>query len=371
VAVSGHKCYAADAMGTAAANDILCAEIYHDRWVAQAIGTHRPPPGAVNDPAFDHPIPSPHSGFAPAVEQWQLGAENDWTTRYALWAFHRIHFPRLLMVNLPETDIIGHFAHTPAAPMTVLMRHFDAELGQIIDAYRQARILQKTVFVVTADHGMSAVHSRIPFSIFDRAIALAGATKVYLEADTAAAIGIKETGMAFAVARNVALLGHGKIDATYYKWEQHGKWEYLPAFVRAGTPKALRTAYRTLMDTAAADDGPDVIAVYSPHTTTGDRPANGYHWWGGHLGPGWDEQHIPLIIAGAGVRHGQRTSYPARLVDIAPTVAHLLGLPIGRVDGVVLDNALSAGNATLARRQQGAGSTLSPLVRALRARSHE
>ncbi|HEX6506605.1 MAG TPA: alkaline phosphatase family protein, partial [Chloroflexota bacterium] len=36
LAVGGHKCYAPDAMGTASADYILCAEIYHDRWVAQA-----------------------------------------------------------------------------------------------------------------------------------------------------------------------------------------------------------------------------------------------------------------------------------------------------------------------------------------------
>jgi hypothetical protein len=80
-------------MGTASADYILCAVIYHGRWVAQAVRRHLPPPGAVNNPHWDVPIPPPSSSFGAAVQQWKVGAENDWTVRYALWAFHRVHYP--------------------------------------------------------------------------------------------------------------------------------------------------------------------------------------------------------------------------------------------------------------------------------------
>lgn len=369
VAVSGHKCYASDAMGTAAADYILCSLIYHDRWVAQAVGAHRPPPGAVNNSAFDVPIPPPDSGFAPAVEQWNLGQENDWTIRYALWAFHRVHYPRVLMVNLPETDVIGHFTGDHLAPIAVLMRHFDTELGQVVDAYRRAGIFKRTVFLVTADHGMSFVQSRVPFSIFDQAIQRAGATKVFLEADTGAALGIKELDKARAVAQNVARLGGSSIDATYYKVHQGRSWFYRPAYVRRGLSTELARAYRYLQNTAAAADGPDVMTVYAPHTTTGDRPARGYHWMGGHLGPQWDDQHILLIIAGPGVRANVRSGFPARLVDIAPTVEHLLGAPSGRVDGIVLADALRQSDRSAAPRQQKLARLLIPFAQAIARRS--
>ncbi|MBV9279687.1 MAG: alkaline phosphatase family protein, partial [Chloroflexi bacterium] len=180
LAVSGHKCYAADAMGTPAADYILCALIYHNRWVAQAVGRHRPPPGAINNPLWDVPIPPPSSGFAPAVEQWQLGTEDDWTVRYALWAFRRVHYPRVMMINLPETDVIGHFEPSAGRDEATLMERFNASLGQIIEAYREAGILQRTDFVVTADHGMTRIDRRLPFHVLDEAIQAAGATKVYI-----------------------------------------------------------------------------------------------------------------------------------------------------------------------------------------------
>jgi hypothetical protein len=72
VSVSAHKCYAADAMGTASTDYILCALIYHNRWGAQAVGVHRPPPGAINNPRWDVPIPARTSGFGPAVQQWKV-----------------------------------------------------------------------------------------------------------------------------------------------------------------------------------------------------------------------------------------------------------------------------------------------------------
>lgn len=369
VSVAGHKCYASDAMGGPAANDILCALIYRDRWVAQAMGVHQPPPGAINNPHFDYPIPNPHSGFAPTVEQWSLGGENTWTMRYALWSVHRIHYPRVLMVNLGETDVLGHFANRPHTVMAALMRDFDRSLGQLIQAYRRAGILKRTVFVITADHGMSRVHARVPFHIFDQAIQMAGATKVYLEADTAAAIGLTHVYQARAVALNIAHLGQDAVDATYYKTRVRGVWTYRAAFVQTGVSAAVRRAYLTLTQTQAAADGADVFTVLAPHVTTGDRPINGYHWMGGHLGPQWADQHIPLIIAGSGVRHGVVSSYPARLVDIAPTVEHLLGVGTGPVDGHVLADALRHPTPGEWRVQGRVGAKLGPVVTALEARS--
>ncbi|OGS01317.1 MAG: hypothetical protein A2V88_15860 [Elusimicrobia bacterium RBG_16_66_12] len=54
----------------------------------------------------------------------------------------------------------------------------------------------------------------------------------------------------------------------------------------------------------------------------------------GHLGPG--ELNVPCIFWGAGVDRGRRFEEPRSIVDVAPTIAHFLGLPppqqsVGRV----------------------------------------
>jgi arylsulfatase A-like enzyme len=297
-----------------------------------------------------------------------VGAENRWTARYALWAFHRVRDPRLLMVSLSETDVLGHFA-TDTRAIRALMREFDALLGQIVDAYRRAGLLGRTDFVVTADHGMSAIHATLPYSVLTRAVAQAGATPVYIEHDTAAAIGIREDRKARAVAVNISRLGGERVDATYYKVRDHGRWSYRLAAARSAVPAPLRSAYRLLMDTVAAASGPDVLAVYAPHVSTRTTVAYGYSWRAGHLGPQWPDQHIPLILAGPGVERGLISSYPARLVDIAPTVEYLLGARRQGLDGVVLADALGGVGPRLRRSQRGRAALLTPVVQALVHRS--
>jgi arylsulfatase A-like enzyme len=288
--------------------------------------------------------------------------------KYSLWTFNRVHYPRVMMLNLPETDVTGHFLSGLGPVQKTLMRHFNTELGWIMAAYRKAGILNQTDFVITADHGMSFIQDRLPFSTLDRAMELAGSGKVYLEADTGASLGVVHTSKSRAVAQYIARLDGPEIDATYYKVESHGKWLYRPAFVNPALTRGMKAAYLLLANTDASPSGADVLAVYAPRITTGDRPIGKYHWNGGHLGPQWDDQHIPLIIGGAGLKPGIRTNYPARLADIAPTVERLLGSPVERTDGVVLDSVLEAHSTSLAAKQKAAGRVLMPVTASLRER---
>lgn len=368
--VAAHKCYASDAMGGPSADYILCALIYHDRWVAQAIGKHRPPPGAINNHRWDVPIPPPSAGFGPAVQQWRMGKENGWTTDYAMWAFNRVHYPRVVMINLSETDVLGHFAPNGSI-ITGLMRQFDYLLGKIVDNYRKAGILDQTDFIITADHGMSRIHSHVHYPVLSEAIREAGATPVYIEHDTAAAIGIREQGKARAVAENVLRLGGRGVDATYYKVRQHGMWAYRLAAHQSDLSAAFLRACATLADTMAAPNGPDVFVVFAPHVATRDFKAHGYQWLAGHLGPQWGDQHIPLVMAGPGIRRGIVSRYPARLVDVAPTVERLLHAPTGKVDGVVLADGLTRSTAGDRAAQKARGNVLRPLQAALKARARQ
>ncbi len=367
-AVAGHKCYASDTLGGPSADYILCALIYHNRWVASAIGNHRPPPGAINNYAWDVPIPPPSSGFGPAVQQWRVGSENAWTVHYGLWAFRKTHYPRVVMMNLAETDVLGHYT-TSKTVIGKVMAGFDSLLGQIEATYKRAGILNRTDFFILADHGMSPIHSVLPYSTLTNAVADAGATAVYIEHDTAAAIGLVQNRQAQAVARNVFRLGGSLVDATYYKTLVHGRWMYRLAGARSIVSPSLKRAYLRLANTMASDSSADVYAIYAPHVSSRTSVANGYIWKEGHLGPQWDDQHIPLIIAGPGVRSGVTSNYPARLVDVAPTVESLLGGKPNRVDGVVLQDALThqtpSGLAALRKR----GAILLPVVQALKARS--
>jgi arylsulfatase A-like enzyme len=71
-----------------------------------------------------------------------------------------------------------------------------------------------------------------------------------------------------------------------------------------------------------------VVAVTSDH---GEGLDDGMvrHGWGAHRMLYREQVHVPLILAGPGVPPSTRVSAQVRTVDLAPTLAELVGLPFG------------------------------------------
>ncbi len=71
--------------------------------------------------------------------------------------------------------------------------------------------------------------------------------------------------------------------------------------------------------------------------------------WGGNIashGSPWPyDSQVPIIFAGAGIVPGQHSQF-VRTVDIAPTLAQLIGVRVGeRIDGVPLPVSGARANA--------------------------
>jgi arylsulfatase A-like enzyme len=78
---------------------------------------------------------------------------------------------------------------------------------------------------------------------------------------------------------------------------------------------------------------------------------------------------MPLLIAGPGVRAGVTSSYPARLIDIAPTVLTLMGVPPRGMRGIPLADAMTSPTAAGRAAQGEVQRTLQPLVNSLKSES--
>ncbi|MFD8722475.1 sulfatase [Streptomyces sp. NPDC059629] len=86
-----------------------------------------------------------------------------------------------------------------------------------------------------------------------------------------------------------------------------------------------------------SDHGEDLAGWY-PNDHAGDR---GHPYEEGHGCLLFDAtQHVPLVVGGPGVPAGLEVSQQVRLVDVLPTVLHLVGLPVPPVDGASLVPAL-------------------------------
>jgi hypothetical protein len=74
-----------------------------------------------------------------------------------------------------------------------------------------------------------------------------------------------------------------------------------------------------IVDTEAADYGPDVIGLLANDTSYGVA--------GDHGGAQEPVQRIPIIFRGAGVKAGHAPGTPLRSVDILPTILRELRVP--------------------------------------------
>lgn len=258
----------------------------------------------------------------------------------------------LLAVSLSTTDAIGH-AYGPNSreihdQVLRLDRYLGWFLSRLFDRYGRDQVL----IVLTADHGVTPFpddlrahgHPEAQWvSIdtlvtaenreLDRATA-AAAPKQWLEFDSGvlflqdngrlSAVGVNPDSMLGAVARRIRAV---------------------PGVARVDTPTAL----------AAADTATDPIARRWVHALA---PGSGvglvvtlaeWNSWAAGAGipvamhgqPSDLDAHVPLLLWGKGVRVG-RYGNRASTVDIAPTVARLLGLTMLSIpDGRVLVEAVA------------------------------
>jgi len=356
VTLSSEKVYAADAMGGPTADYIL----FHKhtgptrtQLLPSAVPGHAPPPAF-----FSHPNLRAHTPMG-NFQEW------DWlSAMLALAAFDEFH-PTALMINLPGADVYGH-PYGPAVPavMQQVIDGLDRNIARIVRAYQKAGIYDQTVFVVTADHGMVPNNRSVGEQTIKAAVKAAGGELQFMWGGTGACIWLRNWWRGRAVAE--AMLRVRSVAAAYYQVDRGGRYQYLPAPGMVIDP-GLDAANQYLLATFGGPKAPDVVAPFRENTI-----AKVYsHARGDHGGLNWGSQHIPLVIAGPGVAPGRISFYPSRLVDIAPTVLRLLGIPAPAMDGVVLADALTSPLAADTAIQQALAPQLSTYQSALITQSQD
>jgi arylsulfatase A-like enzyme len=311
-----------------------------------------PPPGILNS-----------TSLIGASTHLPDGKEDDLATRLALATFKKMH-QRITLINYPEFDWpIGHVAGGIKSPNRVitLMKAFDQNLAEIEQAYKRAGILKKTLFVITADHGMATINRFVPQSIFADAIRAAGTTAPAISYNAGAYIWLADASKASAVASNVMQAHDPGIQSAYYLDTAGGRSRY----VRAGgsfVSSDMEAANQYLLQTLMNGHQPNVVAFCTAHQST-SSPKTG--WKADHGGASWQSQHIPLIFAGPSVRQGVVSEDPAQLEDIATTALTAMGVkPVG-MEGRVLSEALIRSNPAARKARATEVGQITPLVNAL------
>jgi predicted AlkP superfamily pyrophosphatase or phosphodiesterase len=251
------------------------------------------------------------------------GVMRDWM--YARAAAHALvtHRPHLLLLHLIELDHAQHAFGPRSAEATWALSHIDDRLRDLVEAIEAAGLAGRTTLVVVSDHGF------FPYTRQAKPNALL--KNAGIEPRQARVVG--QGGGAF-----VYLLEPG-LDSRVR--ELLAGLEGVAAVIGADQYAPLGLA------TPAEDPRmPDLIISAVKGYSFSDKadgapvePVEGVKGAHGFL-PDDPEMLGTFVIWGAGVRAGVRLGVIDN-VDVAPTIAHLLGLTMPGVEGKVRVELLS------------------------------
>lgn len=360
VALSGYKYYAADALGGPNADVTMYYATRRDgRFGPTAIPGHVPPASVLNDPSVI--VRSRTMGFT---------NENRLAMTLAAHTFNTLH-QQVTLINLPDSDWpLGHPWGASRDPKDVktLMQNFDTQLGDLEDTYRKAGVLDKTMFVITADHGFAPTYHKVPKAVIAGAVQRAGTSILRDTYHTGSYVWIKDSTRAATIAADITRQKNPYIQSVYYRTEGPNGSGYQRAtssdrFKAAG----MENANQYLLQTFNGETGPDIVVFFTEDAAgvAGSQSS----WKADHGGADWEAQHVPLLMAGPGVRRHHTSNWPARLEDVAPTALTLLGMPTTGMDGSVLADALRAPTIQERDTQANLAKTLRPVIESLQTES--
>lgn len=258
------------------------------------------------------------------------GVQRDWL--YARMAAHVLkhHAPNVLLVHLVEVDHVEHRfgPRTPEAYWSV--SYADDRVRDIVEAVEASRFKDRTTIFVASDHGFFGVRKDIRPNVLLRKAGLIQdqrKTVFCLSQGGACGVYILDDGQRVELTARLRkeLAGIEGVAAVYGE-EQFGE---LGQATRATDPRApdLWLAAQDGYAFVDARDGDEVVvAKAAPNGTHGYLPDQPDLWG-------------TLIMHGHGVKSGVDLGKISNL-DVAPTMARILGLEMPTADGRVLSAAL-------------------------------
>jgi Type I phosphodiesterase / nucleotide pyrophosphatase len=234
--------------------------------------------------------------------------------------------PDLIAVYCDTLDVIGHQGGDRDPRIPAALQDLDAQIGRVVAATREADIYGRTTFVITGDHGMSTFTHGFGQDVID-AVADAGYQAEFLSSGQAPQPGTDAVIVVGGIG-SLHLVGDAANDPDA-KARIQAALEALPHI-----SKVFDKSDQQAMHMSPRFGG--LVIQPEPGWSLGADPAGGVAGRHGAT----TELELPLVLAGAGVLPGVEPTHP-RHVDIAPTIAALLGIaPPSGTQGRVLTKSI-------------------------------
>ena len=239
--------------------------------------------------------------------------------------------PSLLAIHLLLTDEVQHELGPAHYRARAALTAADHAVGVLVDAVREAGLADQTTFVVTADHGFATIDKQVNLAPVFADPVLKGALKLHPQGWSL----FVEKTPAFDAARHQAAL-----DRAYER-----------AATITGVAKVVRSAEFHALGIPTYDESPFIaghdMVIGEVDTFLTADPANPSTARVPLMPPRHEHGYLPtnpkmftsLVLSGRGIRKGATIGH-VRGLDVAPTIARLLGIEMRDVEGRVLVEAL-------------------------------
>ena len=247
--------------------------------------------------------------------------------------------PAVTILWYCEPDNSYHHKGIGTAQNLAAIRAVDAEFGRILE-WRAARDLEETLQIVTlSDHGQITVSSEaLDVAALLREAGFSVGDSV--DGDRDAILSLSSAGGLYVRDSDPDMI------ARMTEWLQAQPW-CGPVFTRDGegalSHDQIGIAHRRAPDigfVVASDDAVNGQGLMGTSLQDGAYPVGG----GLHGGLHAKELHNWLCLGGSAFLSGKIVERPSGIIDVLPTILHLLGLRApGTVEGRVLAEALAVG----------------------------
>lgn len=243
--------------------------------------------------------------------------------------------PNLMLIHLIALDDVHHKngPHTP--PAIEATERLDGYIGRIIEAARKAGIFDETTFFLVSDHGFARVTQK-----FEPGVLLVKEKLITLGADGRPtdwkAAAWTASGSCAIVLRDPNDKETAAKVTNIFSRIAASKGPISRLVLQAELKKLESVPTALLMLDAAPD-----FAFGEELTGPAIHDSKDYRGTHGQL-PSRAEMRSALIVYGANVRVGAKMNL-ARMIDIGPTAAAVLGLSFSNAEGTPIAELLKAG----------------------------
>lgn len=239
--------------------------------------------------------------------------------------------PALALVYFTDLDTEQHRTGPFSKGAYQKLEVIDRQLGRVLSAAERAGTYAQTTFVVVSDHGFAPIHSAVRPNVLLREKGFVTVAGGKVQSYRAAAW--KAGGTAALVAADPKDAASRAAAIAVFEEAQKDPKNGIAAVVPGATVEAAG-GFSGVAAVLVAADG---FAFFAGH----DGPFVGPSWeLGAHGYPPTDPRmRATFLAAGRGVRPGVALGV-VRMIDVAPTIAALLGLSLPGAEGAPIPGLL-------------------------------